>query len=126
MKVVIAGLVILVLALVALAPAVLVSVAAVRYKRNVEDASGWIILIAGFLFSVLALSIFGPFVLSILLWREPEALAAASMFVGYADSAVTYIAVLLLGLGLWIRSGKMRPAQGQGHPIPPLQRQGDE
>lgn len=125
MKLVIAALVILVLALVVLAPAVLLIVAAIRYKRNVEDASGWIIVIAGVLFSTLVLDILAPLLFPFLP-REPEKLAAASMFLVSARVAVTYVAVLLLGIGLWIRSGKMRAAEGRGRPIPQLQGQGGE
>lgn len=125
MKLVIGVLVFFVFALVILAPAVLMMVAAVRYKRNVEDASGWIILVAGILFSVLTLGILQPFVLAILL-REPEKIAAASIVMAYAQPAITYLAVLLLGIGLWIRSGKLRSEPGRDRTMPQVQGQGVE
>ena len=90
------------------APTFLIFLSAIRYKRITGGISSWAILVGALLLTLLTLDVFYPLVLTLVLKMNAQQLAEATIFLAYAKPAVTYVALLLLGIGMWIQSKKMK------------------
>ena len=89
-------------------PTLLIFLSAIRYKRITGGISSWAILVGALLLTFLTLEVFYPLVLTLVLKMNAQQLAEATIFLTYAKPAVTYVALLLLGVGMWIQSKKMQ------------------
>lgn len=91
-----------------LLPACLIIVSSVRFKGLSGGTSAYMILAAGVLFAVLSLDFLAPLFLTLALNFSAEELAETSVMLVYVKVAANYIALLLLGIGLWSQSSLLR------------------
>lgn len=91
-----------------LLPACLIVVSSVRFKRLSGGASAYLILAAGILFAVLSLDFLAPLFFTLALNYSAEELAETSVILIYVRVAANYVALLLLGIGLWSQSRLLR------------------
>lgn len=91
-----------------LLPACLIIVSSVRFKSLSGGPSAYMILTAGVLFAVLSLDFLAPLFFTLALNFSAEELAETSVILIYVKVAANYVALLLLGIGLWSQSRLLR------------------
>ena len=114
MLIVIKVIAVLVFLALVLLPACLIIVSSVRLKGLSGGTSAYMILAAGVLFAVLSLDFLAPLFLSLALNYSAEDLAETSVVLIYVEVAANYVALLMLGLGLWNQSSLFRKALKEG------------
>ena len=107
----IAGLIFLALILL---PACLIIVSSIKFKGLSGGGSAYLILAAGILFAVLSLDFLAPVFLTLALNYSAEELAQTSVILIYVKIAANYIALLLLGIGLWNQASLLRKYSEEG------------
>ena len=97
----------------ALLPAILITISCVKIKKTLGGLSSIAIIFAGIILSVQTLDFLLLSFITLILNPSPEQLAKHIMIMSYVGKAFNYIALLLLGAGLWglsIILGKAKPA----------------
>ena len=91
-----------------LLPACLIIVSSIRFKGLSGGGSAYFILAAGILFAFLSLDFLAPLFLTLALNYSVKELAETSIILQYVNIAANYIALLLLGIGLWNQANLLR------------------
>ncbi len=76
-----------------------------RFKRLSGGASAYLILAAGILFGVLSVDFLAPLFFTLAMNYSAQELAETSVILVYVKVVANYVALLLLGIGLWNQSG---------------------
>ncbi len=94
----------------ALLPAILIAISSVKLNRLMGGLSSYAILVAGILLTLQSLDFLLPLFLTLTLDMTPEEYAKSSIIISYVKVAFNYIALLLLGIGLWGQSKHFKSA----------------
>ena len=94
-------------------PATLILFSSVRYTRVMRMGPSWAIFAGALLLTLLSLDVLYPLILTLALELNAEQLASVSIFLAYAKPVASYVALLLIGIGMMLHSRSISRLQSE-------------
>ena len=91
-------------------PAFLVLISSMRFKQVLGGLSSYAVVASSILFTLLSIDFLAPMFLTLILNMNAEEMAKISLALVYVKTGLSYIALLLLGIGLWGQSRRLQKA----------------